>query len=610
MTDILAHRGPDAEGIYVDGPVGLGHRRLSILDPTDASNQPLHVDGGRVVLSFNGEIYNFREIRVELEGKGHTFHTDGDTEVIARAYLEWGVDCLQHMNGIFAFGLWDAPARRLFLARDPLGVKPLYYANDSDAFRFGSELKAILQDPRVSRAFSDAGLDTFFSFSYCGAPLTVLQAVRQLLPGHYALVDEHGLTEHRYWSIPYQEQPLNLPFEVLREAFTEQFDRAVKRQMVSDVPVGVFLSGGLDSSAVAASAQRACNGGLQAFTAGFREAAYDERPYAREAAEVTGVDLVEEVLDLDSVALLPEIAGHMDGPMADTSLLPVYLLSRMTAQHVKVVLAGDGADEMLAGYETYRASTWAGRYRMLPRLLRRGVIAPMAHAIPMADRKYNLHQVATRFVEGAEAGPGRDHCSWRLAFNDSLKGQVYTRAYRERCADFDPIGQYASCMEAPPPAFGLLARRLHADMHFHLPNDMLVKVDRMSMAHGLEVRVPFLDKDLVAFCANLPPDAKLHRGKIRKHILRESMRGNYPNDFLNRPKAGFNIPLEAWMRQEKMRDLLFDALRREDSVACDYIDEAGVEVLWQEHAKRKRDHGHALFSVLMFVLWCGGIRRT
>lgn len=605
MAASLAHRGPDAGGTWVEGPIGLGHRRLSILDPTEASNQPLRADRDRAVLTYNGEIYNYRELRAALEAKGHHFTTRGDTEVVARAWMEWGPDCLTRFSGIFAFALWDAAEQRLFLARDPLGVKPLFYADDGRRFHFASEIKAILRDPRVDRTPSDEGLDAFFTFSYSAAPLTGRRAVRQIPPGHYAVVDAKGCVETRYWEIPYRDTPDSRPFGEQLEEFRALLDRAVTRQLVSDVPVGLFLSGGLDSSAVAASVSRSGGARLQAFSAGFAERAYDERPQARIAADAAGVDLIEEVLDIDSVALLPEIARHMDEPTADSSMLPVYLLSRMTARHVKVVLAGDGADELLAGYETYRASEWARYYRMIPGPARRGLIAPLAHRIPMADRKYNLHQVATRFVDGAEAGPGRDHASWRLACGERVKRRIYTAEFRARCAAFDPVARYASLMDEVPATFGRLGARLHADLHFHLPNDMLVKVDRMSMAHGLEVRVPFLDVDLVAFCANLPPDAKLHRGKIRKHILRESLRGFYPDAFLERPKAGFNIPLEAWMRKPKMRDLLFDELIRTDSCAREYLDVAAVEAVWREHAARRSDHGHALFAVLMFALWCG-----
>ena len=605
MTDSLAHRGPDAQGVYVRGSIGLGHRRLAILDPRPTADQPLRVEGDRIAITYNGEIYNFRALREELVALGHTFQTQGDTEVIARAYLAWGTDCLKRLSGIFAFALWDASEKRLFLARDPLGVKPLFYADDGRRLHFGSEAKAIVRDPRISREISDEGLDAFFSFSYCAAPLTAFTAVRQLLPGHFALVDKHGMRHVQYWTIPYAKQPNDRAFGDLLEEFRALFDRVVQRQLVSDVPVGLFLSGGLDSSAVSAAAFRAGGSRLRAFSAGFKENAYDERPYAREAAATLGIDLAEEVLDLDSVALLPELSRHMDEPTADSSMLPVYLLSRMTAKHVKVVLAGDGADEILAGYETYRASEWARYYRMLPGPLRRQIIAPLAHRIPMADRKYNLHQVATRFVRGAEAGPGRDHCSWRLACGEELKNSLYTQAFRERCAAFDALGRYAGALNEAPASAGRLGAWLHADTTFYLPNDMLVKVDRMSMAHGLEVRVPFLDPELVAFCANLPGSAKLHRGRVRKHILRESMRGTFSDRFLERPKAGFNIPLEGWMRQAAMRDLLFDELRRHDSPAGDYLRREAVEAIWAEHAARQQDHGHALFAILMFALWCG-----
>jgi asparagine synthase (glutamine-hydrolysing) len=279
----------------------------------------------------------------------------------------------------------------------------------------------------------------------------------------------------------------------------------------------------------------------------------------------------------------------------------------MTAEHVKVALSGDGADEILAGYDTYRANRFAHYYRLVPPTLRQKLIAPVARRIPISDRKYNLHQMLNRFVNGAEEGPGRDHCSWRIMLGSRLKECLYTGAFRERTNHLDPIGRYADALDGPPESFEALSNFLHADTTFYLPNDMLVKVDRMSMAHGLEVRVPFLDKDLVAFCANLPADAKLHRGKIRKHILRESMRGRFSNGLLDRPKSGFNVPIEAWMRQPRMKELLMDLVLQNDTYVGKCLQTEAIEKILAEHTARRADHGHALVTILMFALWCQNI---
>lgn len=608
MTASLAHRGPDAEGLHVSGPIGLGHRRLSILDLSERANQPMKILNGKIVITYNGQIYNFPELREELTRLGHTFFSNCDTEVVIRAYHQWGINCLQKLSGIFAFAIWDEQRQTLFLARDPLGIKPLFYAADERSFRFGSEVKAVLCDPRVSREFCDKGLDAYFTFSYCTAPLTGLQSVQQLLPGHYAIVSCSGIKQAQYWKIPYLDHPIDKPFREVVEEYNTIFDRVVERQLISDVPVGVFLSGGLDSTAIASAVSRTTSQQVTSFSVGFAESSFNELPFARQVARTLELDLIEDVLGFDAVELLPKISRFMDEPTADSSMIAVYLLSKMTSQHLKVVLSGDGADEILAGYETYRANQLAHYYRMVPSMARKFVMQPLARHIPVSNRKYNLHQFSNRFINGAEQGPGRDHCSWRIMFNTKMKDQLYTKDFRQRTYDLDPVGDYANCLKGPPESFGPLSAYLHADATFYLPNDMLVKVDRMGMANGLEVRVPFLDVDMVTFCANLPPEAKLHRGKVRKYILRKSLKGQFSDRFLNRKKAGFNIPVEHWMRKPRMRELLFDLIKhhREQFGAYLRIDE--IETLWTEHAQQCADHGHILFTVLMFVLWCRNLR--
>jgi len=608
MTDSLAHRGPDAEGIYTSGSIGLGHRRLSILDLSEQGNQPMKILDGRMVITYNGEIYNYIELREELIQCGHRFFSHSDTEVIIRAYQHWGTDCLKKLSGIFAFAIWDKQAQTLFLARDPLGVKPLFYSIDSKVFRFGSEIKAILCDPRVKRDFCDEGLDAFFTFSYSTAPVTGLKAIQQLLPGHYAKVNTNGIAITQYWKILYQDKLVNKPFDELLREYESLFNGVVRRQLRSDVPVGVFISGGLDSSAVAASINELNRQDVTGFTVGFKESSFNELPFARRVAETLQIKLIEENLDLNAVELIQEISKFTEEPTADSSMIAVYLLCKMTSRHLKVALSGDGADEILAGYETYRANQLAAYYRMIPSIIRRSLIKPAVRSIPISNRKYNLHLVANRFVNGAEAGPGRDHCSWRIMFDNVLKDRLYTEEFRRRTNNHDPVGRYLNALEGPPKHLGSLAGHLNADTTFYLPNDMLVKIDRMSMAHGLEVRVPFLDIDMVTFCMNLPPDFKLHKGKIRKYILRQSLRGKLPQQILDRPKSGFNIPVENWMRQTKLKELLFDLIRQNDDIVSQYLKIEQVEQLWSEHYRRRADYGHVLFTILMFALWCRNIK--
>jgi asparagine synthase (glutamine-hydrolysing) len=405
----------------------------------------------------------------------------------------------------------------------------------------------------------------------------------------------------KFWSIPYDDQPSPLSFPDAVARFTALVDEVTEAQLVSDVPVGAFLSGGLDSAAIVRSMTRSRSAGIHALTVGFDAPGFDETQLARRIAETFGVDLSSERVSLDAAGLLPKLSEHMEEPTADSSMLPVYLLCRAARERFTVAISGDGADEILAGYETYRATRLAAVYRKLPRVLRRGLIAPLARRLPITDGKYSLHQVAVRFTEGAEQGPGRDHASWRIMFTPSLKRRVYDPEFARLAGGADAIETYAAHTKVPESRDGL-ERLLHADTCFYLPNDMLVKVDRMSMAHGLEVRVPLLDTKLVGFCANLPADYKLHSGKIRKHILRESLRDSLPPDILNRPKSGFNIPVEAWMRG-KLRDLLFDSVKARRQEMGGLLKLDAVERLAEQHRNRQADHGHVLFTVMMLALW-------
>lgn len=602
MTALLAHRGPDGEGIWCEGPVGLGHRRLAILDLSTAAAQPMSDLSGNLVLTFNGEIYNFRELRERLEGHGHHFRSSGDTEVLLAGYSQWGRDVVQHLSGIFAFALWDARRRELFLARDPLGVKPLFYSDDGASFRLASEVKAILRDPTVKREFNHEALDAFFTLGYTPAPATGFREVSQLLPGHAATVSETGFRCWRYWLSPYSPEPSRADFDTALAGFEERLDRAVRSQMVSDVGVGAFLSGGLDSAAIVRSMCRADRGPIRAFSVGLDWETFDELDRARETARRLGVDHAERRVRIDDASVLPALSRHLEEPTADSSVLPVYFLCQHAAEHFKVALAGDGADEILAGYATYVATRLAGYYRRVPGILRRKLIRPLARRIPESDRKYSLRDLSDRFTYGAELGPGTDHCSWRTIFTDDLKRRVYDAGFLRGVEEGRPLERYAEHISSVPASRESLAGLLNADMEFYLPNDMLVKVDRMSMAHGLEVRVPFLDIDLVRYCADLPGEYKLKHGRIRKHILRESLRRTLPPSVLRAPKSGLNIPVDQWMRG-MLRDLLFEAVDQVRDELGVFLDVGEVRKMAEEHRHERAQFGHALFVVLMFALW-------
>jgi asparagine synthase (glutamine-hydrolysing) len=602
MTESLAHRGPEDAGVYRGERIALGHRRLSILDVSAAGRQPMSDESGALWIVYNGEIYNFRELRRELESCGCRFRTQTDTEVILHAYRQWGLEAVHRFNGMFAFAIWDEAERRLWLVRDPIGIKPLFYSESRGVLRFGSEIKAILADPAVPRAPDLRGLDAFLTFGYTPAPHTGFAAVRQLLPGHQLIVQDERLAISRYYRLPYPDRPpAPEPLEMVIERFRGELLAAVRRQMVSDVPLGAFLSGGVDSSSVVWGMRQASEEKPQAFCAGFEETSFDETPFARQVADVLGIDLHSRLLSADAAALLPVLVSHAEEPLADNSMIPLYLLSAFARERVKVALSGDGGDELLAGYITYKASRFASWYRLLPGPLRRGVVRPLVESLPASQTKYGAAMLARRFVEGVENPPLADHCSWRQIISPREKARLYLPEMQSAVESFDPIAEYAATGDDCPDWLSPLERRMHVDLAFHLPNDMLVKVDRMSMAHGLEVRVPLLDLELVKTCLSLPPEYKLRRG-TGKYILKQCLQGVLPPPVLHRKKAGFLIPLEKWLRGPLLpllRDGSFLSLLQE----IGSLSPQRVGTMVEEHASGRRDHAYPLFTLLVLAAW-------
>lgn len=599
MVDSLVHRGPDGRGVWQDGSVWLGHRRLAILDPTPAGAQPMIHPSGLFAVTFNGEIYNYRELRADLKRRGHVFRTDCDTEVLLAAYAQWGTGAVTRLNGIFAFALWDIARQRLWLVRDRLGVKPLFYSTAGGVLRFASEPKAILADPRFARRPCRQGIYAFLTFGYVPAPWTGFEGLEQLPPAHEAVVEGGQVRLRRYWSLSMQETPCD--YEAALDEFERRFQQAVTRQMISDVPLGGFLSGGIDSAAVVHGMARSHSGPVRSYSVRFSERSYDESSDARVAAGLIGSEHTEIGVELDMGETLDRVVDYCEDPFADSSALAVYHLCRAAREHVTVALAGDGADEMLAGYPTYRATSLAARYRCLPAVLRR-MVGLGVRLLPASNRRYSLHQFASRFVAGAEEPEGRDFASWRVHLSRADKQSVCREDFLGD--QDDPIEWYAQQYHAAPGAATPLKRMLHADLAFYLPSDMLVKVDRMSMAHGLEVRVPFLDHELVEYCASLPDDFLLARNGRRrgKRILRDMLHRRLAPVVAARPKRGFNVPIEKAMRGS-LFDRLLEAVRRpgfrhegpfETSRLLDFAD---------RHRRREIDAGHALYSVLVLALW-------
>lgn len=609
MAEALAHRGPDGNGVYAEKGIGLAHSRLAVLDTTSAGNQPMSSLDGAIQITFSGEIYNFREIREELENKGYRFRSRTDTEVVINAYQEWGVESINKFSGIFAFGLWDEKKRLLWLARDHLGVKPLFYHDDGSRISFASEIKAILKDRTVPREINPDGLNAFFSFSYVPSPLTGFKHINQLLPGEWMVCTERDKKKKKYWKVDSGQQNYNVSLDEATEKLDSLLTKVVRRQMVSDVPLGGFLSGGLDSTAVVRAMKKSASKDFSVFTMGFKHSSFDEVHFAEKVASILDIKIIKECLNMDAICVLKEIAKYTEDPFADSSSLPLYVLCKLAKKHVTVALSGDGADELLAGYNTYRASNYAEFYRKIPRFLRANVIRSLASKIPVSDRKYSLHQTANRFINAAEEGKDRDHCYFRIIASETLKDSIYSSEYRNETKDRDPVRLYEQHIHAFPDASEKINRLLYADLNFYLPNDMLVKVDRMSMANGLEVRVPFLDTELVNFCANLPAEYKLHKGRITKYILRKILSKDMPESIVNRPKSGFNVPIEAWMREKKIADFFMDSLNSARKDASRYLDLSQIERSLRNHLKRTEDNAHFLFTTLMFFLWLENIQK-
>jgi asparagine synthase (glutamine-hydrolysing) len=599
MIRAIAHRGPDDQGEQVEPGLFFGHARLAILDLSSQGHQPMSSADGRYLITYNGEIYNFRAIRRELEARGHVFRSQSDTEVLLEAWQAWGEKCLGKLDGIFAFALFDRRERRLYLVRDHFGIKPLFYWYDSQQIVFASELLAMFGPIVPHPAVEAEDLDAYFTFNYLPAPRTGLRGACQLLPGHFLEVDSHGPRLRRYWQLEYQPEPVPLRPASLVERFSELLARAVQDQLVSDAPLGLFLSGGLDSFAVASAVVEA--GHLStAFTLGFDEPAFDESPAAASYADYLRIPNVPRVFSW-TTAEIHETLGAMRELLADASCFPIYQLARFARRQATVVLSGDGGDELLAGYSTYLAGDVAPYVRLMPKWSRNAVLG-LARYLPSDNQRYGWHMVIERMFLAAAEGAGRDHASFRRIFTDEHKRRLYAPEFLNRVKGFDPLGEYAAHLDQVPRSRSYLAARQHADLMFYLPS-VLAKVDRMSMAHGLEVRVPLLNRPLVEFCANLPDAAKWRAGK-GKQILREALARRCPAGALKRPKAGFLPPVDQWFRHPgPMQAVLDDYLSQAKTSGVDWLNWDEVTIIREAHRRGEQEAGFVLLGILQFLNW-------
>ncbi len=597
MCDVITHRGPDDSGIHIDGATGIGMRRLSIIDLV-TGHQPMCNEDESVWLVFNGEIYNHQELRKELQAKGHIFKTKSDSEAIIHAYEEYGGRCVHKLNGMFAFAIWDRKKRQVLLARDRLGIKPLYYSFDGKTLVFGSELKSLLRSNEVSRDLDLAGLDNFLTFEYIPSPLTLFTSIKKLPPGHILLMRDGQIKTYHYWDLKFY--PTEEKDEIVCEKFREIFQDAVKIRLMSDVPLGAFLSGGIDSSSLVAMMSQVATGPVKTFSIGFENQSYNELEYARLIAEHFETEHHEFIIEPRAVDLISRLINSLDEPIADFSIFPTFLVSEMARQHVTVALSGDGGDELFAGYDTYIADRICRQYQHLPLALRNGLILKALRMIPPTSKKKGLINSAKRFAEGAALPEDLHHVRWMTFLSNEEKNLLFDDHVKFHLNGRDPFTTVRSLFDRSG-TDDLLHQQLYVDINFYLPEDILVKVDRMSMATSLEARVPFLDHRIVEFSATIPSRKKL-KGFNTKYILKKAMADILPKKILHRGKEGFSIPIKEWLKEE-LKPMMLDLLSEERIKREGYFNWPYIDLLVKEHLSNKDNHSHRLWALMLFEMW-------
>ena len=601
MVATLVHRGPDEDGAITQPGAALGMRRLSIIDVVHG-HQPFGNEDGTIQSVANGEIYNFEAIRRDLAARGHVFQTRSDIEVIPHAYEEYGPSFVTRLHGMFAFVLWDGRTRTLMAARDRAGEKPLYYAETPEGLVLGSEIKAVLQARGVARDLDLVSLDQFLTYEYVISPRTIFTGIRRLPAAHYLTYRDGTLRVERYWdaaSIPVRAWTEDDAVDAIRE----KLRHAVASQMMSDVPLGVFLSGGIDSSTIVAFMAEAAhqNGAtVNSFSMGFDDGSYNELPFAREVAQQFSTNHREGLVSPDIAGLFDRLIVHLDEPFADVSLFPTFMVSELARKHVTVALAGDGGDELFAGYDTYEAQALAFRFeRFFPRSAA-AAVSRVVSMFPPSDRKKGLLNSMRRFFDGAADRPADlEHYRWMTFLSPAVKAQLYTPSLRQALSGADvylPVREALGSRQDDA-----LNRQLYADLSIYLADDILTKVDRMSMATSLETRAPFLDVDVMELAFSMPSRLKL-RDHERKYILKRALRGILPDCILQRKKEGFSIPMKQWLKRE-LSDLMNDLLSPARVARRGLFEPAAVGRLIREHQIGRENHAHTLFPLMVFERW-------
>jgi asparagine synthase (glutamine-hydrolysing) len=631
MCETIVHRGPDSEGLWIDDRAALGMRRLSIID-LKTGDQPVFNCDRSVIVMMNGELYNYREVRADLEKLGHKFTTQSDTEILPHLYEEHGEALVDHINGMFAFSLWDTRAKKLIIARDRFGEKPLYYGVFDGKLIWASEPKALLAHPSVHPELDLNALRHYVSFDYVPAPMSIYKGVSKLPAAHMLVVDKGEIRARRYWDLSWATGAQSSPpseggvssfrgrggslsangevpaksqsrKEELGQAADELRDLlsdAVRMRLVSDVPLGILLSGGIDSSTVAAFATQHATERVKTFSIGFEEDSFDESKYARRVAKYLDTEHYEDKLSASTAGdLVSEIGTWLDEPMSDGSLIPTYLLARFVRKHVTVALGGDGGDELFAGYPMYYAHGVAAKYNAIPGFIRRGLIEPMVNALPVSTNNLSFDYKAKRFVRAAKHDDIRRHHSWFGSFSTDQHEKLFTKDVLAK-TDADIYRSVRELVDASD-ARSVVERMQYADINFYLAEDILTKVDRAAMAVSLETRAPFLDPRVAQFAASIPVEYKL-KGKSGKVILKEAMKDLLPRDILHRPKKGFGIPIAEWLKG-RLNSLMHDMLAPDRIKAQGLFDADYVQRLIREHETGAASHHKELWTLLVFQLW-------
>lgn len=597
MADIMDHRGPDQKGDFVDEGVSLGHSRLSIIDLSEKGKQPMKNEDGSLQIVFNGEIYNFKELRDILEKQGHRFFSNTDTEVIIHAYEEWGVECVKKLRGMFAFAIWDSRNKQFFLARDRVGIKPLYYYFNSGKFMFASEIKAILLNPEVKREVYHKSLYYFMGYEFVPTPFTLFKSIKKLPPAHTLIFKNNEIKFNKYWDLNFSKENDNE--SVLTDQIYNLLQESVRLRLISDVPLGAFLSGGIDSSAIVGLMSQMTDEPVKTFTIGYEDESYSELNYARQVADHFGTDHKEIIIDPGSIEHFENAVWYLDEPMTDPSLIPAYLFCREARKDVTVCLSGEGGDEVFLGYDRFVASKMDSYYRIIPEIIRKNLISNIVGMLPPQQQKKGAINVVKRFIDGSDLPIDGWHMRWQYFSNKNDEKKLYKGPLGQMTNDINPFeylnDYYMSCNLKDR-----VAREQYMEMKSFLVDNVLVKVDRMSMANALEVRVPYLDHRFLEFCATIPGSLKL-KGLTTKYIFKKSMLKLLPKNIVYRKKQGFSFPIKNWLRnelKEYMADLLFNS-----DIIKENFDPTHLNKLVEQHLKGTHNHSHRLWALMNLEMW-------